>query len=133
MPHVAPSSVSGVLNVTSGPEQTLWITDAKTGTVLRVDPETGKTRARAIKVGGHPQSVITDPRSTWVTIKGTGDEPKDTVARIDLATGRVLSVSRVDYVNGRQSTRGFRDGVYVVGSRPGTFDGIVLVEPTSSR
>jgi serine/threonine-protein kinase len=128
------ASKTGALDLAGGPGDIVWIADAKNGTVLRVDPATGKTSAPPIKLAGRPQSVTIDPSSAWVAVKrGTDDDPADTVERIGLRSGRVLSTTRIDYLNGRMTTRGFRNGVYVKGSRPGSLDGIVLLEPTSSK
>lgn len=128
-------SSGGVLDLASGPDDAVWMTDAKAGKVLRIDPETGRAQSPPISVEDRPQSIAMDLKSAWVTIKDSrpdDENPQHTVARIDQATGRLLSTSRVDYLNGKLSTRGPREGVYVVGSPPGTLYPIALLVPKSS-
>lgn len=68
----------------------LWVANRGDGTVARLDPSTGSPAGPPIPVGAHPAGVALGAGSAWVT-----SYSDDTVTRIELHTGRILSVTRV--------------------------------------
>jgi len=77
----------------------LWITYAATGSVYRLDPQTGKTIA-AIKVGHYPQALTFAAGKVWVA-----DRQDGAIREIDPTSNRVvgapLDVSREPISQGR--------------------------------
>ena len=54
------------LELTSG-AGSLWVTDYDSGTVVRVNPESGHV-ITTIKIGGHPFGIAFGANRIWVTV-----------------------------------------------------------------
>jgi DNA-binding beta-propeller fold protein YncE len=78
IPLRAPASA---LSVAAG---TLWIADARAGTVFGVDTTTRVARTPKIHVGRRPVAIAATRRAVWVVCAGDS-----TIVRLDPQTGRV--------------------------------------------
>ena len=67
----------------------IWVAQLQSGTVLRIDPSTGRTVAR-IAVGHSPVGVAMTADAVWVANKADG-----TVSRIDPAANQVVATITV--------------------------------------
>jgi len=65
-------------------ERFLWVTNARDGTVSRIDPKTARVSGDPIKVGGRPLDIAADKDAVWVTSFTDG-----TVTRLDPRSGEV--------------------------------------------
>lgn len=72
----------------------LWLTMPAEGTVVRLDPATGETLARAMGLVS-PRNIAIGSDSLWVSLHGSGEDQAvagdKQLARIDPATGDVLA------------------------------------------
>ena len=67
----------------------LWVANRGGGTVLRIDPSTGRTRG-VVRTGGDPSGLAAADGAVWVASDESG-----TVERIDARTGAVTNTFRV--------------------------------------
>ena len=67
----------------------LWVASRADGTVLRIDPGTGRTKS-VVARAGTPSSLAASDGAVWVATDGSG-----TLARIDARTGTVTNTIRV--------------------------------------
>jgi YVTN family beta-propeller protein len=75
----------------------LWVLKGA-GTVVRVDPATNRVVGKPLRVPADAAAIAVAQRALWVTSVADGDlgaPGKDTVTRIDLATGRTVATITV--------------------------------------
>jgi DNA-binding beta-propeller fold protein YncE len=75
----------------------LWVLDAA-GTVVRVDPAANRVVGKPLRVPADADAIAVGERALWVTRGAPGDlagPRKDTVTRIDPASGRTVATIRV--------------------------------------
>ncbi len=60
----------------------VWVADARSGSVIRVDPSVQAVTAAPIEVGERPGGIDAGPNSLWVTLAGAG-----AVRRLELPSG----------------------------------------------
>jgi DNA-binding beta-propeller fold protein YncE len=60
----------------------VWVADARSDSVTRVDPSLQAVSGAPIAVGEHPGGIDAGPRSVWVTLAG-----EDAVRRLELPSG----------------------------------------------
>ena len=60
----------------------VWVADARSGSVIRVDPSVQAVSGAPILVGEHPGGIDAGPNSLWVTLAGA-----DAVRRLELPSG----------------------------------------------
>ncbi len=102
----------------------LWVTDAESGTVLRIDPETGRT-LKEVATGPEPRFLDVGEGGVWVQNSGDG-----TVSRIDPETDEVIARIVVD--EGPISGGEIRVGVGSVWSRPSS-SLVSQIDPATNR
>jgi DNA-binding beta-propeller fold protein YncE len=68
--------------------EAVWVTNSGGGgdSVARIDPQTNRLAGRPVRTGASPQSLAVGGGSLWVA-----NHDERTVARIDLASGRVVA------------------------------------------
>lgn len=60
----------------------VWVADARSGSVIRVDPSVQAVSGSPIEVGERPGGIDAGPKSLWVTLAGA-----DAVRRLELPSG----------------------------------------------
>jgi DNA-binding beta-propeller fold protein YncE len=91
---ILPVSGAGNLAVANG---RLWVLTGA-GTVVRLDPATNRVVGKPLRVPADTAAIAVAQGALWVTSVADGDlgaPGKDTVARIDLATGRTAATITV--------------------------------------
>jgi YVTN family beta-propeller protein len=91
---IIPLAGAGNMTVADG---RLWVLDAA-GTVIRVDPRTNRVVGKPLRVPADAEAIAVGERALWVTRGAPGDlagPHKDTVTRIDPASGRTVATIRV--------------------------------------
>jgi YVTN family beta-propeller protein len=91
---IIPLSGAGNMTVADG---MLWVLDAA-GTVIRVDPRTNRVVGKPLPIPADAEAIAVGERALWVTRGAPGDlagPHKDTVTRIDSASGRTVATIRV--------------------------------------
>ena len=91
---VIPLPGAGPMTVAHG---LLWVLDAA-GRVVRLDPATNRAVGKPLRVPADAAAIAVAQGALWVTSVADGDlgaPGKDTVARIDLATGRTVATITV--------------------------------------
>jgi DNA-binding beta-propeller fold protein YncE len=91
---ILPVSGAGNLAVANG---RLWVLTGA-GTVVRLDPATNRVVGKPLRVPADTAAIAAAQGALWVTTVASGDlgaPGKDTVARIDLATGRTVATVTV--------------------------------------
>lgn len=110
--------------VAAGPAG-IWVTSPARGVVTRLDPKTGRVRAR-IRTDGFCDGVATRGRSVWIACQGDG------LLRVDPRTNRVVEVLR-DIVSAGRVASGpaglFADGATLDYSQRA----LVRLEPSPRR
>jgi DNA-binding beta-propeller fold protein YncE len=93
----APAKDEGPTSIESGPCG-IWVA-AGGGTVVRLDPRSGRPVGRAVRVGYYPVDLACLDHSLWVANHGGGGDryapPGGSLTRIDARTGRVTATVRV--------------------------------------
>jgi DNA-binding beta-propeller fold protein YncE len=107
----------------------LWVLDA--GKVVRIDPRTNAVVGKPLRVPADAEAIAVGERALWVTRGAPGDlagPHKDTVTRIDPASGRTVATIRV------------RRGPLDVAVTPGAVwvtnsggDSVVRIDPKTNR
>jgi len=83
-----PGSTRPVPIALAADERAVWVLNANTPSVTRIDPELKAVRATIpLGVGSNPTSIATGAGAVWVAVGGEG-----TVLRIDSRTGEVQSI-----------------------------------------
>jgi len=77
------AAVTGVAGLATG-EGAVWATSTTAGTLVRIDPRTGRADGKPMVVGRGPTDVAVGGGAVWVADAVGGD-----VARVDPGTGRV--------------------------------------------
>ena len=91
---ILPVAGAGNLAVANG---RLWVLTGA-GTVVRLDPATNRVVGKPLRVPADTTAIAAAQGALWVTTVADGDlgaPGKDTVARIDLATGRTVATITV--------------------------------------
>ena len=89
---ILPVAGAGNLAVANG---RLWVLTGA-GTVVRLDPATNRVVGKPLRVPADTTAIAAAQGALWVTTVADGDlgaPGKDTVARIDLATGRTVATT----------------------------------------
>ncbi len=73
----------------------IWLTVARSGDVVKLDPDTGHPRGR-YHVGGVPRAIATSADAVWVSFVARNGAP-DTLVKLDPKTGRTLSTTLYPY------------------------------------
>ena len=60
----------------------VWVVDARSGSVIKVDPSVQAVSGSPVKVGERPGGIDAGPNSLWVTLAGA-----DAVRRLELPSG----------------------------------------------
>ena len=87
---IIPVSGAGNIAVADGK---LWVLTGA-GTVVRLDPATNRVVGKPLRVPADTAAIAVAQGALWVTTVASGDlgaPGKDTVARIDLASGKVVA------------------------------------------
>jgi streptogramin lyase len=62
----------------------VWVADARSGSVIRVDPSVQAVSGSPVEVGERPGGIDAGPNSLWVTLAGA-----DAVRRLELPSGKL--------------------------------------------
>lgn len=112
----------------------VWVTntDARSGGLVRIDPQDDRAIAR-IPVGvGTPRHIATGPDGVWMTVEviASGSRSYVSVERIDPTTNRVVARTRIDDASsGDVAVGGGLVWVFVPATHPGA-GSIYAVDPT---
>jgi actin-like ATPase involved in cell morphogenesis/streptogramin lyase len=71
----------------------LWVAQRRDEQVMQIDPVSLTLTDAAYPVGEDPDPVVVADGVLWVGNRGNEDRPGDTVSRIDLATGDVITTT----------------------------------------
>jgi hypothetical protein len=105
----APKVGAGVADSAAG-FGSLWLSVARSGEVVRVDPATGRVQHR-FPVGGRPRAIATSRDAVWVSLEG-GESGTDTLLKLDPKDGRILA--RVAYQYGIASLAASPSALWVI-------------------
>jgi streptogramin lyase len=105
----APKIGAGVADSAEG-FGSLWLSVARSGDVVRLDPATGRIQHR-FRVGGKPRAIATSGDAVWVSLEG-GEGGTDTLLKLDPKDGSILA--RVPYQYGIASLAASPSALWVI-------------------